>query len=67
MGCFGRGPEVGDGEAGVQIGAEVPHPAYGEHYVHAELCVVSCCAKHIFDEYQYLEYLEIRSAHPVSR
>ena len=37
MCCFGRRPEIGDGETGFQVGAEVVHPADGEHDVHAEL------------------------------
>ena len=31
------GPEIGDGEARVEVGAEVVHDADGEHDVHAEL------------------------------
>lgn len=34
---FGRGPEVGDGEAFFEVGAEVVHPADGEEDVCAEL------------------------------
>lgn len=37
MRLLGFGPEIGDGEAGVEVGAEVVHPAYGEGDVHAEL------------------------------
>ena len=37
MRCFGRGPEIGDGEAVFEVGAEVVHPADGEHDVHSEL------------------------------
>ena len=37
MGGFRRGPEVGDGEAGFKVRAEVVHPGDGEHDVHAEL------------------------------
>lgn len=33
------GPKIGYGEAGFEVGAEVPHPSYGEHNVHAKLCV----------------------------
>ena len=37
MGGFGCGPEIGDGEAVFEVGAEVVHPADGEHDVHSEL------------------------------
>lgn len=31
------GPEIGDGEALFEVCAEIVHPAYGKHDVHAEL------------------------------
>ena len=37
MRLLGFWPEIGDGEAGVEVGAEVVHPADGEGDVHAEL------------------------------
>lgn len=61
----GLGPEVGYGEARVQVGAEVVHDADWEHDVHAELDEMSvlrtvwCWSR----AHSYLEYLEIRAAH----
>lgn len=41
MGLFGRGPEAGHGEAILEVGAEVVHPADWEHDVETELVDVN--------------------------
>ncbi len=33
----GLRPKVWYGKTGLEVGAEVPHPAYGKHDVHAKL------------------------------
>lgn len=60
MSGFGGGPEVGDGEAGVEVGAKVPHPADGKHDVHAELHIsvrILYRAEELMDRDMYLEHL----------
>lgn len=73
VGLAALGPEIGHGEARIEVDAEVVHEADGEHDVHAELerersmlvnaWLLACVLKWVSNWLAYFEDFEIGTAH----